>query len=336
MLAKHTLKLCHRVGINIEGIIDPKKIGSTIDGLDVIDVSDIATDSIVLISVLNNFVSIEQVVKALNQHGIENVLTPPEVFFKLGQLGIDSEWYWLSTNKQYVEELSRKSRELLTPILDDFSNETLEIILKYRCSGTIDETHVQEIDLQYYDTGIKNFWSGSVTLLDGGAFDGDTILSATKFNVNLKKVMAFEPDPTNYRKLQSNLSAFGFKVETYNAGLSAINGEASFTFTSSTGSSLSEDSGQPNTRLICFDSLAPNNEISHIKLDVEGSEADALIGMRKSIKLFNPDMAISVYHKPEDIYRIPKLVMDLGNYNKFSLRNYAHQSFETIFYACNE
>jgi hypothetical protein len=85
--------------------------------------------------------------------------------------------------------------------------------------------------------------------------------------------------------------------------------------------------------LIEFDSSIIGFPVSHIKLDIEGGEAKALQGMSRSIKLNNPRMAISVYHKPDDLFALPNLIIGLGNYSRYTLKNYAHQSFETIFYA---
>jgi FkbM family methyltransferase len=332
-LAHHTLELCKRSGVKIAGVVDPAKIDSKLQDFSVLGLSEIQRGSRVLISVLNNFVSVQELRKKLENAGAGEVLTPPEVFFEFGKLGIDSDWYWLSTNKRKVLEMAKEARHMLHPILDDLSNDTLEMILNYRCSGITNEKFIQQLESQYFETGIQDFWSGDVSLLDGGAFDGDTIISADKLNVKLRKVYAFEPDPINHLKLKANTHQYSFEIRTFQAGLSDENRMAYFNFTSNTGSTLVESPSLANTQLLRFDSLAPENEVTHIKLDVEGSEAKALNGMKDAITKFNPKMAISIYHRPEDIFEIPKLVISLGRYSKFSLRNYAYQSFETIFYA---
>jgi FkbM family methyltransferase len=335
-LGQQVLKLCREAGLEIIAIIDPKKVGTFVEDLEVIDVSEVGADSRVLIAVLNNFVSMKMVVEMFKNVGVKEVITPPEVFFELGQKGIDAEWYWLSTDKKYVEQLAQDSWNFLQPYLDDYSKNTLRSILNYRCLGTIDERFVGYLSEQYFDPEIENFWKGQVQLLDGGAFDGDTISSAINFGIDLKKVYAFEPDPTNYKKLELNTSKVNFEIELFNAGLSNFDGYASFNFTSGTGTSGKTHVDSPqtsNTKVFRFDSLEPNNKVSHIKLDVEGLEVEALLGMADTIKNYNPKLALSIYHKPEDILKIPQLIMKLGKYSKFSIRNYAHQSFETIFYA---
>lgn len=334
MLSTHILKMCAEAGIDVSAVIDPKKVGTVFQGKEVIDLVDIEPGSKVLIGVLNNFVNISETVAQLAVSGAEYILTPPEVFFDFGARGLESEWYWLDTDKSKVQSLANASRKLLNPLLDDFSASTLEAILNYRCSGTLNEDYVLDLENQYFDTGISNFWDGSICLLDGGAFDGDTITSASRFDVSLDQVFAFEPDPTNYEKLVSNTSDFSGSLKTFQAGLSDKTEMVSFNFTSGTGSSIDTMGQTENTKMINFDTLSPDNKVTHVKLDVEGGEFKALLGMRKTIEIYNPKMAISVYHKPQDLLALPQLIMELGNYEKFSLRSYARQSFETIFYAC--
>ena len=68
-------------------------------------------------------------------------------------------------------------------------------------------------------------------------------------------------------------------------------------------------------------------------MDIEGSELKAIIGAREIIKKFHPTLAISVYHKPEDIVEIPQLIMDINPNYKFSLRHYSIGDFDTVLYA---
>src|SRR5262249_10659500 len=46
---------------------------------------------------------------------------------------------------------------------------------------------------------------------------------------------------------------------------------------------------------------ATNREATFIKLEIEGAELQALNGARESIARNRPKMAISIYHKPEDL-----------------------------------
>ena len=60
--------------------------------------------------------------------------------------------------------------------------------------------------------------------------------------------------------------------------------------------------------IISIDSFVVKNSISVdlIKLDVEGSEMNVLNGAKGSILKYRPKLAISLYHRKEDLLGIPK------------------------------
>ena len=59
-------------------------------------------------------------------------------------------------------------------------------------------------------------------------------------------------------------------------------------------------------------------KIDFIKMDLEGTELDALKGAFYSIKKFIPKLAICVYHLKNDIYEIPMNLKELlPEYNFF-------------------
>lgn len=50
--------------------------------------------------------------------------------------------------------------------------------------------------------------------------------------------------------------------------------------------------------------------VDYIKYDVEGAEYEALIGSKKLIAQY-PELTVSAYHRPEDLYRLPLLLKEL-------------------------
>lgn len=70
-----------------------------------------------------------------------------------------------------------------------------------------------------------------------------------------------------------------------------------------------------------------------IKMDVEGSEYQALVGAKNTIRRSHPRLAICVYHKLEDIWEIPLLIQSIDPDYVFYLRHYSFADNETVLYA---
>jgi hypothetical protein len=69
-------------------------------------------------------------------------------------------------------------------------------------------------------------------------------------------------------------------------------------------------------------------------MDIEGSEIEALKGAAYTIKTKKPRIAVSVYHKPEDIINIPLFLQELMPEYKFYLRHDCLVNLtETVLYA---
>lgn len=76
--------------------------------------------------------------------------------------------------------------------------------------------------------------------------------------------------------------------------------------------------------------------VDFIKMDIEGSEMAALTGAAETIRCFRPRLAISVYHAPDDYFRIPALIRDLCAGYRLFLDNHTISDGETILYATCE
>lgn len=70
-----------------------------------------------------------------------------------------------------------------------------------------------------------------------------------------------------------------------------------------------------------------------IKLDIEGSEKEALVGSREIIQQIRPKLAICVYHKIEDIYVVPEFLLKHMPSYHFTLRHYSPDNDGTVLYA---
>lgn len=73
-------------------------------------------------------------------------------------------------------------------------------------------------------------------------------------------------------------------------------------------------------------------KVTYIKKDIEGSELEALKGAKRIIKEQHPKLAICVYHKLEDIWTLPELILRYHPDYKLYVRHYLTDILDTVLY----
>ena len=169
---------------------------------------------------------------------------------------------------------------------------------------------------QYF---LKGFFpkKGDIAI-DGGAYDGAT---ARDFSIQGAKVYAFEMSAENYQNCLERAKKYHFTIENF--GLSNSEGE-SFYIESGAGSRKGGNTG-PVAKFIDLDTYVERKNlprVDYIKLDIEGAELDMLHGAVKTISRWKPKMAISAYHKPEDLWTLATYVKSIRPDYKFQFRHY--------------
>lgn len=168
-------------------------------------------------------------------------------------------------------------------------------------------------------------------LVDGGCYDG-----TSSFDVNsipeggIKKIYAFEPDEKHYAKCEKRFTKSNANVFLIKKGLFDEDGTISFMSQDGEGSLICED-GEEKIDICKIDTEA--SDATFIKMDIEGAELKALMGAKETILKNKPKMAISIYHKPEDIIQIPMYLKKLVPEYKFYLRQYTMSYLECVLYA---
>lgn len=184
---------------------------------------------------------------------------------------------------------------------------------------------------QYFDV-LKS--GRDEVFIDAGSYNGNTIEAFMSWTGGkYKKIYAFEPleDQYKYIEHKSILNNWN-NVILYKTA--AWNKKEKLNFANlDTGSRVvGEDTG-----IIIegcdIDSMVKGEKITYIKMDIEGSELKALEGARRTIQRWKPKLAISVYHKNEDIIELPLKILELVPEYKFYLRHYSTEQWETILYA---
>ena len=81
-----------------------------------------------------------------------------------------------------------------------------------------------------------------------------------------------------------------------------------------------------------IDNLCFEARPSFIKIDIEGFERQAIAGMAKTIQEYNPVIALSVYHKPLDLFDLAISILSLNSNYDLYLRHYTESIYETVMF----
>ena len=74
------------------------------------------------------------------------------------------------------------------------------------------------------------------------------------------------------------------------------------------------DSGNITVNVDTIDNIVGDTPIGLIKMDIEGAELNALKGAINTLKKCRPYLALSAYHKPEDLITLPQFIKSVyGN-----------------------
>lgn len=173
--------------------------------------------------------------------------------------------------------------------------------------------------------------------VDCGAFDGDSIQNFYKVQSNFQgKIFAIEPDPANITKMKDFLlnanSSFQKAVSILSIVVGTHKGKIRFS-ANGTASSMIDPNGSIEIDCFPIDELLGQNKATFIKMDIEGAELDALQSAKNSIQKDSPVLAISVYHKPDDLWKIPLFIQSLSNQYKFYLRPHNEEGWDLVLYA---
>lgn len=202
-------------------------------------------------------------------------------------------------DKTYIQSHIDEFSYIYENLADEKSKQVMESVLSFNITGDVHMLFLSPDENYSFDPH-------NLAHVDAGAYDGDTALEFARTNSSYTKLFAIEPDPKNFAKLQENTASLRDIVLVNKAAWSE-NGTASFALSKGRGSTLSQD-GKGYTELVTIDSLCSGVPVGSIKIDCEGSDAEALCGAVNLICDHRPQIAAAVYHRASDMFAIPRLI----------------------------
>lgn len=187
---------------------------------------------------------------------------------------------------------------------------------------------------EYFDRTFFDF-SASGVYVDCGGYNGDTALEYALVCPEYKKIIVFEADPTciDKAKVRLNGLAKDDSVVFIEAAVGDQNGTVCFAQNNCAGDgAVTAERADIVVRQQTIDEL--EQDVTFIKMDIEGSEYKALKGAEKTIQRCHPDLAICVYHKPHDLWQLITYIDNMGCGYEYALHHFGGTHFfDTVLYA---
>jgi len=186
----------------------------------------------------------------------------------------------------------------------------------------------QYFDLPYFKPQNNEFF------IDAGGYDGGSTKCFFDWLGNFcGRSIIFEPNNIQYEVCKNNMQSYD-NVKVVNKGLWHKKETLKFYKSGDGGSHINGD-GEETIEVIGLDEeLKDEREpVTFIKMDIEGAELNALKGAEQTIRKYKPKLAICIYHKPEDMWEIPNLLLEFVPDYKFYIRHYSSTYLETVLYA---
>lgn len=265
-------------------------------------------------------------VNSLINSGFKNILTVLDIA-KYSDIGL--QVMFISDAKKDLEDHFSKYEKIYNLLKDTYSKKIFKNLLNFRIN--FDFKYMKNFKVNQKGQYFENFLTlqDKEVFVDAGGFDGLTSVEFIKRHLNYKEIYIFEPSEKNLELAKENLK--GFKnINFIDKGLSNKKNILKFNPESGSASGIS-DNGTADIEVDLLDSMV-NEKVSFIKMDIEGGEPMAIEGMKKHILNDYPKMAISVYHKVNDLWKIPEQILAIRDDYNIYIRHYTEGTDETVMF----
>lgn len=237
-------------------------------------------------------------------------------------------------NAAYFKAHEKELNEAWTLLSDERSRTNLQNLVNYRISRDLRYLAGMEETNQYFppkdDFSVS--WGGMDVFLDLGAYDGDSLRAFIQYvGGKYRKIIAVEASRKNYERLVENTRELA-NIRCVNLGVYKEKAQISFEVNDAKNSFASQ-TGTAMINVDSVDHILAGEKVTTVKMDIEGAEYDALLGMKETLR-FHPILMVSMYHKVEDLFRLQLLIEKMcpGAYNYY-IRHYSPTIIETVLYA---
>lgn len=315
--ADKILKVCERYGIEVSDFFasDGFVRGHAFHGKTVLSYSAMkekykGLSPIVLLSFASSLDGVIDTIKAVAS---ECELYAPDVPV-FGDTLFDLDFF--NKNRERFERI-------YSLLADEESKKIFENVILYKLSGNIDRLFDAESDKETVYRELLRA-EDIVGYCDVGAYNGDTLRELSQHAPDLSYAVAIEPDRRNFKKLSDYAAGATFDITCINAGAWSEDTVLSFDASGNRNAGFSPATATSKAEAVRVDSVLNGRRVDYIKYDVEGSEREALLGSVDTIRSCSPKLLISLYHRSEDMFALPELLLSIDPQYRLYLRRFRY------------
>ena len=275
--------------------------------------------------------SFPEISTIISNEQLEKAFDEISLFFRGGLP--QNHWYeYINDAKENIEEY----KWLFNTLLKEHRSKDIFFNLFYS-RLTLSKEHSRAAfcsETQYFDDRIVTFLNGEV-LVDCGAYTGDSVIDYILKNPFYARIYTYEAFPECLEKCKINLSQVmdDGRIIIREVAVTNKKGLLNFRDNPFPASNAIDDSGKIKIQGVSLDDDIPER-VTFIKMDIEGAELLALEGARRHIVEEKPTLAICVYHYPDHLWKVAKLIYSINPGYTFVLRQHSICScVETVLYA---
>lgn len=341
-LGRHVLARLRRIGIEPVAFADdtPTKQGQVVDGLTVLRPAEVAArcgaHTLFVVTIFNpaaSFLAVERRLQA--QVADARVVSFLSLAWRYPAQFLPHYQFVLPADVLVHAADIRRAFQLFS---DEESRRQFVAQLRFRLwldYGALPAS----APAAYFAPDVLPVLPPDIIFVDCGAFDGDTLRTfLARQGDRFRAVHAFEPDARNCARLRAYVACLGAqmaeRIHVYHAGVGAAHTTLRFNSAGDMSSSFSPTGDRevevvPVQDVIAADDGAP----LYLKFDVEGAEWAALAGCARLLERAQPMLALSVYHRPDDLWALPLYIAARTRAYRFYLRTQGQDGMDVICYA---
>lgn len=309
----------------IDGVIDDYTNETTFKGIPIVKTIQVKSGSLVLSCIVEG--KTINVDKKLSSYQFSYL---DYYSFKSNSKKNIKEIQFWDNNLNDISKNYDRYNEVYKNLADEISKKQFYNLINFKKNYNINfmKNFNFQPEAQYFEDFLKLNKNDEV-FVDAGGFDGFTSQEFIKNCPNYQEIFFFEPDSVSLKQAKKKLDG-QTSINYIEAGLSSETGVIGFSLEGSQSKVDSDNSNKIN--VFKLDDIIKNKKVTYIKMDIEGSEYDAIIGSKNTIEKNHPKLAICVYHKYNDFYIIPETILSIRSDYNIYFRHYTQGCFETVMY----